>query len=300
MPSVTVPTVLGPLAIGRTAQRIRFQNLLCQANIAAVNAALLRVCPTCTFTITCPTARQTTVMNILAVGTTAEITALTNAIRMSQVAGVSPLATIENVTVAPNGQVTPAATPLVPQSPSAYIRATTTTSVQCTPQAECNKMVADAGITGITPTCLCGNIAGRQTGPMNIILAPATGIDAWAFARAVADYYKTCVNVYSPASMTVPIAAACNGKGSKKSLLGLLGLLGLIPLLLCCCLFAMCCLRRRKAARDVHFATFDPAPAMAAPVAMAPSVCAAPVAAPMMAAPMCAPASVCAPAAFCP
>jgi len=120
---------------------------------------------------------------------------------------------------------------------------------------------------------------------MNVFLSPASAVDPWAFAQAVASYFNTCVNVYAPNS-TVMTASACPKKGSKKGLLGLLGLLGLIPLFLVLLLCCLCCLRRRKTSRDVHFATFDPAPPN---VAMAPSCVPAP----------CVPASVCAPQPMC-
>jgi len=75
--------------------------------------------------------------------------------------------------------------------------------------------------------------------------------------------YPTFLGLPVGASNIIP-ASAVNCRRhhhSKKGLLGLLGLLGLIPLLLCCLCLLLLCMRRKRAAPDVHFATFDPHPA---------------------------------------
>lgn len=276
-----------PLAPGSAGIIIRFSSETCAANSASIRASILAQCPTCNVEVRCVTARAGAVV-ITVTGSAAAVQALTTAIRNGQVAGIPPNATIQQVVIQPNGVAVPATVPPATASPSAWVQVSTQSQITCPTQADCQAYADWVGATGVTVTCNCR--ASRQTtGFVDIIVAPATGVDVNRLARDAAKALGVCVNVFTPASgLTTPAASACPGKDSKKGLLGLLGLLGLIPLLLCLLLCCLCCLRRRKAARDVHFATFDPAPPNVA-MAPVPSVCA----------PAPFPASVCAPAPVC-
>jgi len=256
----------------------------CSDNIASVQTGVMAACTGCTAVATCANGMQT----VRVWGPSASLTALQTAVRNGQVAGVPPTATIDSVAVSPSGTVTPSSvSPSAPVSTTAYVRVVTLTSVTCATQAQCTQSVQAASPTGTyVVTCTC---SASRTGVMNVILAPGSAVDPAAFAAAVASYFNTCVNAWSPQGTL--LSTACPKKQSKKGLLGLLGLLGLIPLFLVLLLCCLCCLRRRKTSRDVHFATFDPAPPNVA-MAPVPSVCAP---APCLPASVCAPAPICAP-----
>eukprot|EP01007_Sphenomonas_quadrangularis_P003396 NODE_664_length_1259_cov_864.961157_g527_i0.p1 GENE.NODE_664_length_1259_cov_864.961157_g527_i0~~NODE_664_length_1259_cov_864.961157_g527_i0.p1 ORF type:complete len:196 (+),score=75.26 NODE_664_length_1259_cov_864.961157_g527_i0:459-1046(+) len=122
-------------------------------------------------------------------------------------------------------------------------------------------------------------------------IAPSTPLDVFVLAGF------GCVQPFVPLATPQDYYNLCNPKGSPKGLLGLLGLLGLIPLLLCLLCLCLLLLRRKKRERDVHFATFDAAPAPAGLVApplpppmMGPPICAAPMVAPACAGAMTCPA----------